>query len=92
MRCWGSNEFGAAGTGIMLPSYSTPAPAALTDVAMMALGDEMSCALRTSGRVSCWGAERRGLTGGGTCVCGLDGFGRPCRPAPVFSPVEVSGL
>jgi alpha-tubulin suppressor-like RCC1 family protein len=91
MRCWGTNLYGAAGVGSMLDSFSTPAAAALTDAAAMALGDEMSCALRTSGRVSCWGAERRGLTGGGTCMCGLDGFGRPCEPAPVLAPVEVSG-
>jgi hypothetical protein len=92
MRCWGTNAFGAAGTGMMVPSYSTPAPPALTDVAEMALGHEMSCALQTTGRVSCWGAERRGLTGGGSCFCGLDVFDRPCGPASVLAPVEVSGL
>lgn len=68
--CWGSNSDGQLGTGSGDPGpVVTPVTVAgLQDAVAVAAGDRFSCALRTSGRVACWGLGTSGQLGNGAPV------------------------
>jgi alpha-tubulin suppressor-like RCC1 family protein len=57
VKCWGSNNQGQLGLGSGAPSLQlTPTTVpGLTNVIAVAAGNGHTCALRTNGRVSCWG-------------------------------------
>ncbi len=72
--CWGSNEFGQLGLGIIDPSYALgddELPANTTGIHMpsdaihVASGPEHTCALLSGGGLSCWGNSAEGRTGYG---------------------------
>jgi alpha-tubulin suppressor-like RCC1 family protein len=63
---WGSNLYGAAGTGGYNPSSATPtAVYGLSDVVAIAGGANNGYALRSDGTVSAWGANFGGELGNG---------------------------
>jgi len=57
VSCWGYNEYGQVGDGTSGTNRLTPVGVAGlgSGVAMIALGGYHSCALSSSGAVSCWG-------------------------------------
>ena len=67
LHCWGSNDYGESGT----TAAASPVPARVTGgvldiVAGGTLGDELTCALRDDGAVSCFGRGRYGQLGSGS--------------------------
>lgn len=81
VRCWGNNLSGQLGDGTTVAG-STPGPVlGLIDsgAVRIATGFAHSCALLTSGTVSCWGDNSAGQLGDGTTTRRL-------------SPVAVAGL
>ena len=68
--CWGSNSDGQLGTGNGDPGpvVMPVSVAGLQDAVAVAVGDRFSCALRTSGRVACWGLGTSGQLGNGAPV------------------------
>jgi alpha-tubulin suppressor-like RCC1 family protein len=78
VQCWGSNEFGQLGDGTTADSLEPHGVAGLdSGVFSLASGCTHTCALRSDGRIMCWGENLDGQLGDGTNVS---------RP----SPVEVS--
>ena len=71
-RCWGDGTTGARGDGTRSRSYhgtlvrNAANSAPLTGIRQVATGDEHSCALLTSSRVVCWGANEKGQLGDAT--------------------------
>jgi|GEM_PF-2056338 len=71
VRCWGANESNQLGAPTLVDSHHAPVarwplpvqPAGLTDAVAVANGGQFSCALRVSGRVSCWGNGMLGQLG-----------------------------
>lgn len=70
--CWGINQNGQLGNGsrllppnaLVVVGLATPqAVLDLTDVVDIALGDNHTCALRSNGRVSCWGTNFSNVLG-----------------------------
>jgi alpha-tubulin suppressor-like RCC1 family protein len=54
--CWGNNTDGQVGTGGLEPSYDLPQPIyTLTDAVQVTAGAAHACALRSNGKVVCWG-------------------------------------
>ncbi len=70
VKCWGGNWLGQLGGGIDMPWPGTLVDVVgLSDnVTAIAVGANHSCALRTDGRVQCWGYNRDGQLGDGTTV------------------------
>ncbi len=70
VKCWGGNWLGQLGGGIDMPWPETLVDVAgLSDnVTAIAVGTHHSCALRTDGRVQCWGYNRDGQLGDGTTI------------------------
>jgi alpha-tubulin suppressor-like RCC1 family protein len=68
--CWGNNEYGQLGVANVDggdPVKSIPRPTrALDKVVQVGGADETTCALRTSGEVSCFGRNFSGQLGNGT--------------------------
>ena len=72
--CWGLAHFGQLGDGTtgdgfydrLLPVEVLSGSAALTGVSAISAGWWHSCALRTDGRVWCWGDDTHGQLGDGT--------------------------
>lgn len=64
VKCWGSNGAGQLGNnstvGSLLPVYASGLG---SGVATLALGDEHTCAVTSSGGVKCWGANWSGQLG-----------------------------
>ncbi|MBL8685021.1 MAG: hypothetical protein JNK05_37945 [Myxococcales bacterium] len=80
VSCWGDNRAGQLGTSMPITSSMVPVDVAgVTDAVEIALGSQHACALRASGAVVCWGANRSGQLGDGTMV-------------PRSTPVAVTGL
>lgn len=66
MYCWGANELGQLGYG-MLPSASSPvAVSGLLDATQIAAFFQQTCARRATGGVVCWGNNADGQLGDGT--------------------------
>lgn len=67
LRCWGARSSGQLGAGIF--SSSAPFDSATTvfnsGIVRVALGSFHSCALNSSGLVSCWGGNAFGQVGNG---------------------------
>lgn len=70
VKCWGGNWLGQLGGGIDMPWPGTLVDVVgLSDnVTAIAVGASHSCALRTDGRVQCWGYNRDGQLGDGTTI------------------------
>ena len=68
--CWGNNEYGQLGAANVdggAPVKSIPRPVrALDNVVQVGGAEETTCALRTSGEVSCFGRNFSGQLGNGT--------------------------
>jgi len=74
MKCWGNNSWGQIGSSASNPQ-TTPVnvPGYTSDVAAVANGHHSTCALRTTGAVSCWGYNWNnnlspGITQGATAI------------------------
>jgi alpha-tubulin suppressor-like RCC1 family protein len=75
--CWGANDAGQLGIGVVFPgpdpgsAYAIPVSAAagstgnLTGVTSIAAGSSFTCALMNDGGVRCWGVDYGGLQGTG---------------------------
>jgi alpha-tubulin suppressor-like RCC1 family protein len=98
VACWGSNRSGQLGAGSSAgpescggdPCSTTPVEvSAVTTATQVATSADHSCALLSTGRVTCWGANQFGQLGDGTTT-GPDTCrdGVPCRTIPV----QVSGI
>jgi alpha-tubulin suppressor-like RCC1 family protein len=67
VSCWGDNFSGQLGTGSFTAPGPTPRSVAnLNGVTALAAGDAHTCALRSTGAVSCWGDNVNGQLGNGT--------------------------
>ena len=85
VKCWGSNKYGQLGDGTTTQSRNKPVTtvSGLSDVRAIAVGNNHSCALTTTGGVKCWGRNTYGQLGDGTKdtknepvkVSGLNGVG-----------------
>jgi alpha-tubulin suppressor-like RCC1 family protein len=63
--CWGANMLGQLGDGTLV-DRSTPAPAAITGVRLVAAGMGHTCAAVAGSGVWCWGDNRAGQAGAET--------------------------
>ncbi len=92
MRCWGANDFGQVGFG-------TPADQAaekiaqdvpgVTDAVALSLGDQRTCIVHATGKVSCWGNNPNGALGAGAGDAGA--FSKtPLDVAGITDAVDVS--
>jgi len=80
VACWGNNASGQIGDGTSQNDRLTPVEVpGLTSVVAIAAGAAHTCALMSTGRVTCWGDNNAGQIGAGTA-------------AEQHSPMEVSGL
>lgn len=59
-RCWGRNDAGRFGDGTSVEQLVPVEVPKLNDAIALHLEDELSCALRKNGAVSCWGGRRGG--------------------------------
>ncbi len=68
LRCWGGNLSGQLGNGSTATAVWQPVvPTGLgSGVSTVALGFNHACALKTDGRVFCWGSNSNGQLGDGT--------------------------
>ncbi len=69
--CWGSNTRGQIGNGTSPADLDQPVPSPVTVVKLdgvsdLRLGKDFSCAVHTSGKLSCWGDNRARQLGTGT--------------------------
>jgi alpha-tubulin suppressor-like RCC1 family protein len=80
VKCWGSNAYGQLGDGSTIDSLNPIDVSGLTSgVSAIALGEEHSCALTTSGGIKCWGDNSFAQLGDGSTTNSL-------------IPVDVKGL
>jgi alpha-tubulin suppressor-like RCC1 family protein len=75
--CWGLDDRGQLGDGTVNPDSPTPVEVIgnATNWAQVAAGSEHTCALKTNGRLFCWGDDDEGQLG--------DGIAGPDNPVPV---------
>jgi cysteine-rich repeat protein len=67
--CWGRNDFGQLGDGTTNGSTVPVLVAGLgSTIGSLALGYDHTCALLTSGEMSCWGLNNCGQLGNGTML------------------------
>jgi alpha-tubulin suppressor-like RCC1 family protein len=69
ITCWGANDHGQLGTGNTTPLASPSAPISLPGGATakaVSAGGSFTCAVLTTGQVSCWGLGENGILGRGT--------------------------
>jgi alpha-tubulin suppressor-like RCC1 family protein len=67
VNCWGDNGVGLLGNGSATPNFSTlPLATELSGATAIAAGGDHTCALLSSGAVSCWGDNASGQLGNGT--------------------------
>jgi len=79
LTCWGDNEYGQLGDGVVASNEPPKTVSGLTHVSAVAPGAIHTCAIVTSGAVECWGDNRYGQLGDGTTTNRL-------------APVPVDGL
>jgi alpha-tubulin suppressor-like RCC1 family protein len=65
--CWGSDLFGELGNGGANEDQTIPIEVAggLTTWRTMTVGSTNTCAIKTNGRLFCWGADTWGMLGDG---------------------------
>lgn len=83
MECWGRNDTGQTGTGLVTPLVTSPVRALLTTVDQLALGGSFGCASTTDGALWCWGRNDQGQLGLGETggrVYAPRRVGFPCAP------------
>src|SRR6266550_4578050 len=91
LRCWGENDYGQLGNGVISSPPETPNPTpvavvGVTGAVAVSGGGFHTCALLANGTVQCWGQNTQGQLGNGT----LDA---PTSVAPRNpTPVTVSGI
>jgi alpha-tubulin suppressor-like RCC1 family protein len=73
--CWGSDFSGKLGNGggtaadqVSPSAVDTTTGLTTTNVAMVAAGQDFSCALTTTGRIYCWGDDSYGELGNGSAI------------------------
>lgn len=64
--CWGQNDFGQLGDGMMTTRPMPELVATLSMATEISAGYTHACALRSTGDVSCWGSNSAGALGRGT--------------------------
>jgi alpha-tubulin suppressor-like RCC1 family protein len=65
--CWGANDFGQLGTGIISNSpNATPQLVNLSNIIKVVAGDDFTCALSNAQSVYCWGTNNLNQLGIGT--------------------------
>jgi len=65
--CWGQNTAGQIGNGVVMPGEELPVLVMnVANAAGITVGFDHSCALRTTGAVSCWGDNASRQLGDGT--------------------------
>jgi alpha-tubulin suppressor-like RCC1 family protein len=90
VKCWGGSFAGDLGDGTNI-RYTTAVPTPVTaigidDATGLALGSVHTCAVRASGKVSCWGRNYSGQLGNGT----FDDTGTPTEVTGVTNAVMVA--
>lgn len=66
IRCWGSNDFGQLGTGLVSSPVLGPVDVTgVTDAVELVMGRYHVCARHAAGEVSCWGRNENGQIGDG---------------------------
>jgi len=79
VKCWGANAFGQLGENFNTANCATTTTRCLAPVdvsgmgsgiARVTAGSQFSCALGTTGGVSCWGINNNGQLGNGTAGSG----------------------
>ncbi|MEO8194181.1 MAG: Ig-like domain-containing protein [Gemmatimonadales bacterium] len=88
--CWGSNDFGQLGAGVVGGLADTPVQVAggLSFQAISAGGDH-TCGITTGGAAYCWGSNVVGQVGNGT-VGGFFGSPVPVAGGRVYSRISAS--
>ncbi len=93
--CWGSNSTGQLGDGAgggTSRSTTAVAVTGLTDAVEVAVGGDHACARRSTGGVSCWGANPYGQLGNGTLVTALTPVATIGLPGAVSEIAAGSGF
>ncbi|MFT5357984.1 MAG: alpha-tubulin suppressor-like RCC1 family protein, partial [Polyangiales bacterium] len=70
VRCWGQNDRGQAGTGV-LGEVNSAQDVGLSGIVDIAAGDHHTCAADAAGAMWCWGINDNGQFGNGTTVGSL---------------------
>jgi alpha-tubulin suppressor-like RCC1 family protein len=69
VACWGRNADGQVGDGTTIsPVLSASNVVTLTDAIELSVGLQHTCALRSTGRVVCWGDNTKGQLGDGSAL------------------------
>lgn len=64
INCWGNNQFGQLGNDSLAITSTVPVEVKTINNAIdLALGDNHSCALLSTGKVTCWGSNNYGQLG-----------------------------
>jgi alpha-tubulin suppressor-like RCC1 family protein len=92
VECWGDNSEGQLGDGLPIEAGAPPAlkPRAvpgLEDVVAIGAGNKHTCAVLSSGKVSCWGINLAGQLGDGT----TDHSSKPVAVKSLSNATEVMG-
>jgi alpha-tubulin suppressor-like RCC1 family protein len=91
VACWGMNQHGQLGGGDVggghQPSATPVIALNLSDVSQVSAGVDSTCAVTSSGSVSCWGDDSSGQAG-----CGLSCFGDDTAPEAVSGPEPASSV
>src|SRR5439155_1113418 len=93
LRCWGENDYGQLGNGVISSPPETPNPTpvavvGVTGAVAVSGGGFHTCAVFANGTVQCWGRDTGDPDGSGGGQLGnasVDGFASP-------TPVEVTGI
>ena len=69
VQCWGGNEYGQLGDGMLGEDATTPQPVGgVTDAVELVSGSYHTCVVRKGRNVTCWGRNNRGQLGDGSTV------------------------